>query len=188
LLFLWLFFYVCWPYDATPETPGASYPGWSLMEIDAETGGFRFGGSEVASSTFSPGAVLYLVDGNLPIAQEGVIGAFEVIAADEAGLLTRPTEPLTPEQFDWVLAGLGPWTFYDKAPGAWPSHYADRFEEKANVPPDFFLRLDPLVGITTGLASRSWAAHSERPSIFLTKESADGPAGCGFAGADGGCG
>ena len=155
-LFLWLFFSVCWPYDARPAGPGATYPGWNLAEIDPETGDFRFAGPDSEFPAHNPSVTLYLVDQNLPVAEEGLIGAFRVIAADETSLLVRPVEPLTPDQFDWVLTGLGPWTFHDHAPGQWPRHYADGLASKAWIPPDLFLRLDPLVGLTAGFASREW--------------------------------
>ena len=38
----------------------------------------------------------------------------------------------------------------------WPSHYADDILRKEIVPAEFFLTLDPLVSLSTAIASRTW--------------------------------
>ena len=42
LLYLMLFFYVCWPYSARPVDDGKTSDGWRLVEVEQETGLFRF--------------------------------------------------------------------------------------------------------------------------------------------------
>ena len=42
LLFLILFFYVCWPYSARPAADGQKSAGWRLVEVEQQTGSFRF--------------------------------------------------------------------------------------------------------------------------------------------------
>ncbi len=39
---------------------------------------------------------------------------------------------------------------------AWPSHYADDILDKEIVPAEVFLALDPLVSVSTAIASRTW--------------------------------
>src|SRR5262245_45448271 len=39
--FLWLFFYVCWPYSARPAPAGQVADGWKFIEVDA-AGDLRF--------------------------------------------------------------------------------------------------------------------------------------------------
>ena len=43
VLFLWLFFHVCWPYHARPDTPGAIHGGWRFAEIEEATGWTKSG-------------------------------------------------------------------------------------------------------------------------------------------------
>lgn len=41
-------------------------------------------------------------------------------------------------------------------PGEWPSHYADNLSGKEFVPAELFLTIDPLVSLSTAIASRNW--------------------------------
>ena len=47
-------------------------------------------------------------------------------------------------------------TPHEKQPGAWPTHYADNLARKELIPADLFLVIDPLVSLSTAIASRSW--------------------------------
>jgi len=44
----------------------------------------------------------------------------------------------------------------DKNPFAWPSHYAKTLNDKEFIPAEMFLMIDPLVSLSTAIASRSW--------------------------------
>jgi ferredoxin len=44
----------------------------------------------------------------------------------------------------------------DDAATGWPSHYADDLARKEGVAAEFFLVIDPLVSLSTAIASRSW--------------------------------
>lgn len=51
---------------------------------------------------------------------------------------------------------------YDAAPPSdfatqdWPSHYSDNLQSKELIPAESFLMIDPLVSLSTAIASRSW--------------------------------
>lgn len=49
----------------------------------------------------------------------------------------------------------------------WPSHYADDLKKKEVVPADLFLRIDPLVSLSTSIASRSWVYSLVSAVIIL---------------------
>ena len=67
-----------------------------------------------------------------------------------------PSEELTDEAFDAFLTSTGPWSLHERDPAAWPSHYADDLSSKERIPAETFLVIDPLVSISTAIASRSW--------------------------------
>jgi ferredoxin len=54
------------------------------------------------------------------------------------------------------LAG-GEWSLSEKPLGQWPDHYAEHLAQReAWLPADVFLIIDPLVSLSTAVASRSW--------------------------------
>ena len=57
--------------------------------------------------------------------------------------------------FDVLSLSPGPWSIYEKDPSAWPSHYADNLSRKETIAAELFLVIDPLVSLSTGIASRS---------------------------------
>ncbi|MFO1485252.1 MAG: 4Fe-4S binding protein [Verrucomicrobiaceae bacterium] len=65
--------------------------------------------------------------------------------------------PATEAALDALLAGEKPW----------PSHYADDLVKKEVVPADLFLRIDPLVSLSTSIASRSWVYSLVSAGIIL---------------------
>jgi polyferredoxin len=65
--------------------------------------------------------------------------------------------PATEAALDALLAGEKPW----------PSHYADDLMRKEVIPADLFLRIDPLVSLSTGIASRSWVYSLASAGIIL---------------------
>lgn len=44
----------------------------------------------------------------------------------------------------------------EAAPGAWPSHYADDLARKEKIAAELFLTIDPLLSLSTFVASKSW--------------------------------
>lgn len=155
LLFLWLFFHVCWPYHAQPEAPGSVNEGWRIAELEQATGGLHLE-KEGASQGVQAGQKFFLVDQGAPDATAGLAGRFKVTTAGSNRVLVAPENPLTAGQIDLLLLGAGPWALHEKEPGRWPSHYADDLARKESVPAETFLVIDPLVSLSTAIAARSW--------------------------------
>ena len=83
-------------------------------------------------------------------------GAFAIAEASERGVSLRPIGELTPEAFDQLLLAQGTWSLGETEPHRWPSHYTDDLRQKEFVPAELFLVIDPLVSLSTAIASRSW--------------------------------
>jgi len=155
LLFLILFFYVCWPYDARPSPPGKVSSGWSLEEIDQQDQ-FRFRSATPADWPSEAGQRVHAVDEGKSEEVEGYVAPFALITASDGRIVLVPDGDLSPEQFDRFLLGDGPWAFHESTPGGWPSHYTNNLEHKQFVPVEIFLAVDPLVSLSTSIAARSW--------------------------------
>ena len=153
VLFLWLFFYALWPYSARPESPGQIAGGWRLNEIDA-TGNVQLAGGTLQDWQPAARASVHLIDDRALDAIRGDFGAFNVIALKSNQITLAPRESLGDEQIEALLTSVGTWSIHEKSP--WPSHYADHLAQKEFVPAESFLVIDPLVSLSTAIASRSW--------------------------------
>jgi hypothetical protein len=149
LLFTWLFFYVCWPYHAKPQTPGAMQEGWRLAEFEQTSGGLSLE-HDSAAKELRIGQQRFLVDQGI------AAGHFNITGIHDKRVRLAPAVPLTAEQIDRVLFGAGPWALHETVPGKWPSHYTDDLARKEIVAAESFLVIDPLVSLSTAIASRSW--------------------------------
>lgn len=156
VLFLWLFLYVCWPYGARPAPPARISSGWQLADIQQNTGELRFAGQHQLDPSFKPGQRLHLVDENARVASDGYVAAYRMTDRQADQVVLVPADELAPDQFDKLLLGTGPWSLWESAPGRWPSHYADDLAAREIIPADVFLVFDPLVSLSTAVASRSW--------------------------------
>lgn len=154
-LFLALFFYVCWPYSARPADEGRRSADWSFVEA-GEEGNFTWRHTEVASWIVEPERTLHVVDAAAEDEEAGYVGAFSLVSATDTQVALRPRGELSPEQFDRFLISPGPWSLREQQPGRWPSHYADDLARKQVVSAELFLVIDPLVSLSTAIASRSW--------------------------------
>ncbi len=154
-LFLVLFFYVCWPYTARPAGDGAVARGGMLERIDEKTGHLHFNGMPLDES-FSVGKSVFLVDEAAPPGATRTVAPFTLVATADSAPVLAPLGELSPEQFDRILLGTGPWALHTKDPEGWPSHYTDDLVAKERIAAEFFLIIDPLVSISTGIASRNW--------------------------------
>ena len=150
ILFLFSFFYTCWPYNARPAPEPRFSRGWKVLSLEQSTGELIFEGGDLAD-WLSDSPRLYGV-------QEGeeAFAVFPVVDSQPEQLrLSLPSE-LADLLFDDLLTGQGLWTFHERQPDLWPSHYADHFEQREILPVDSFLVIDPLVSLSTALADRSW--------------------------------
>jgi len=151
LAFLAFFFYVCWPYSAQPvqktgaaeiflpESTRDGNPDKVLakLEIPAEREKLR---AEAAA------AWKQHEKETLIVAQSSVKPAW----VDRDLHEIAKTENLEPA--DAVLALLKP----GETAVIWKAHYADDRARKEKVEAEFFLIIDPLVSISTALASKTW--------------------------------
>ncbi len=148
--FLLSFFYVCWPYTARPEPAGHKSSGWTFSQIDQQTGELQFLKTEIESWVFSTPVVYLRADSDTPACKLSVASVAE-------GQVSLVAETELPEMlFDELLTSDGQWSMHEKAPDAWPSHYADDLAAKETVSAELFLAIDPLVSLSTAIASRSW--------------------------------
>jgi ferredoxin len=165
LAFLWLFFYVTWPYDAEPQQTGGVSAGWRVEEIDAETGNLRLHGGAALDWSAQLGGSLHLVDERAPDAMRGEIGKLSIVELEADRITLEPESPFTDEQIDTFLTSAGVWSLHERSP--WPSHYADNLAEKETLPADTFLVIDPLVSLSTAIAARSWVWSLAGAAIIL---------------------
>ncbi|HEX5104589.1 MAG TPA: 4Fe-4S ferredoxin, partial [Pirellulaceae bacterium] len=141
-LFLWLFFFVCYPYTAQP---GKIWPGWQPQAI-AEDGTITLSRAEPADLPPRRGQTIYSDAGPLAVA-----------TATSSELTLHPAAGFPPEKLEEMRFALGgPWTLSEQPPGAWPSHYTDSLRGKELIHAESILIIDPLVAISTAIASRTW--------------------------------
>jgi ferredoxin len=161
--FLVLFFHVCWPYDARPSR---NWNGFIPAAIDPDTGV-----ATVAADipvAFDPETRLFVTDAGLPADDpDASLGWFllKSISAEEAVL--TPERMPNDTQLETLLLSFGPWTLSEQDPSSWPSHYADNLARKESVAAEFFLVIDPLVSVSTAIASRSWVWSLSSAGIIL---------------------
>ncbi len=170
LTFMVLFFYVCWPYSAKPAPPGQVSSNWSFTEIDQETGDILLHGTYDLGwvNLLNPASeTIFVFDESFNELADGGVGEFELITATKASISLRPQEGLTPELFDAFVTSTGPWALHETDPTAWPSHYADDLAAKEFIPAEIFLVIDPLVSLSTAVASRSWVWSLVSAAIIL---------------------
>jgi len=162
LLFLFAFFYVCWPYTASPRPPGETSGGWTFTEIESETGNLRFRGRS-DGSWLEPQSTVYLrpQDSDAEPFPVGVTSLTE-----EAGIFA-PRRPLTDAELETLFTSTDVWAIHQFDPTAWPSHYADDLAAKERFPAELFLTIDPLVSLSTAIASRSWVWSLVSAGVIL---------------------
>ncbi len=154
-LFLWSFFYICWPYSARPQAPGRVLPDLRFETIDQESGRLGFllpplGASGQPTET----ELWHLAETGNPSAPP--VGLFRVTKVDGDRLWLEAQGGLTELQLDQVLLGTGRWELLERPPGDWPSHHADNLARKEIFAAEGFLILDPLVSLSTSIAARRW--------------------------------
>jgi ferredoxin len=149
--FLVLFFYVCWPYTARPAP---SWKNWTPAEVDATTGAITLVYDAAPDEPPSIGAVLHLADERAGAA--AALGTFRLVEAGPDKLKLVPTATVSADQLEALSLSPGPWSLHTAPPGAWPSHYADDLARKEVLAAEAFLVIDPLVALSTAVASRAW--------------------------------
>lgn len=152
-----LFFYVLYPYTAQPP---ATWRSWQPQAVAAGEGGpaitlVREGG-EVAG--LWAGKPLHAGEQSAADPAKGYFGPVAVVSAEPGKIVVRPGEGFLAAKLEELQFSLGgPWMLAELAPGEWPAHYADSLAAKEPGQAEIFLILDPLVAISTSIASRTWA-------------------------------
>jgi MauM/NapG family ferredoxin protein len=165
LAFLWLFFYVLWPYDAQPQASPEVSAGWRVEAIEPQTGHLQLSGTDALSWDAQPGQSVHLADERAADLLRGDAGEFKIIDIAAHKVTLASTAPLSDEQIDGFLTGGGSWSLLAQSP--WPSHYADNLAAKETLPADTFLVIDPLVSLSTAIAARSWVWSLVCAAIIL---------------------
>lgn len=155
--FFVLFCYTCWPYDSRPSTPGWISGGWTVSDIDQETGGIGLQGAFTQEHELAADLPVWLV---VPLKagatqQESFAMQIERAGSDFAALVPvgEPADAL----LDYLIGRPGMvWEIHQQSPTAWPDHYAANLQRKEWIPAELFLAIDPLVSLSTAIASRSW--------------------------------
>jgi ferredoxin len=180
--FCTLFFYVCWPYDAAPGPQVVGQNSWILSRIDQQSGQivvFHEKTSERSPDGFLSGpqsaqsVFLYETDSrevNAPNNKHtlGRLGEFRIEFHNENELWLSWMGDLREAPLDRLLTSTGGFTLYLEDPAAWPSHYAMNLSRKEVVPAEFFLVIDPLVSLSTAIASRSWVGSLISALVILS--------------------
>ncbi|TWU02653.1 4Fe-4S binding protein [Stieleria varia] len=167
LSFLVLFLYVCWPYDSRPATPGEVSAGWAINDIDQNTGAVLLVSDKPNSDNANSdnaakqtGLPTWLQPSDTGVFLFGSdsqpIGRFTIVDGSTDGVRLAPIGAVTPEMLDAMLSPLADFAIHEKDSTAWPSHYADNLSRKEIIPAETFLIIDPLVSLSTAIASRSW--------------------------------
>ncbi len=153
LLFLVLFFYVCWPYTAQPDgrqtVEQMFVPAWAreggkeelLKRLDDPAQLARIK-SEIERDFKQRGASGNLIIGRYGPHPDWVGRDLREIASEQK---STPTEV--------VLAIVrNP----DEQAQLWMSHYTDDRDRKEKIEAEAFLAIDPLVAISTSIAAKTW--------------------------------
>lgn len=170
IAFVGLFFFVTWPYDARPQAPGEESIGWRFVEFGMTDGRIAFEATTVPA-WMKTGSVFYAVE------EDTVVMSY--MAADDVPIPMRldeisrdrlrfePIRELDDETVDRFLLSSTKWKILSRDPAAWPSHYADNLQRKEWLPAELFLVIDPLVSLSTAIASRSWVWSLSSAAIIL---------------------
>lgn len=163
IVFLALFLWTCWPYDAQPAR---QWHGWNL-DAPAAGGSVTAVAPSETSDLPRAGATVYFANRSSGAEPAAVFGPFAVSGGDHVRLELKPAGETTPEQLAQAASGSGPWTLMEKPPGQWPSHYADNLNAKEFLPAESLLAIDPLVSLSTALAAGSWVWSLTCAAIIL---------------------
>jgi ferredoxin len=112
-------------------------------------------------------ATLYPVDADAADPAIGGVGPLRVVTATPHRVELEPIGELSDAAFDRLLIGGGRWTMLDAPPDRWPDHHTANLAAKERWPAELFLTIDPLVSLSTAVASRSWVWSLACAGIIL---------------------
>lgn len=166
-LFLWQFFWVCWPYSATPAWQSA---GWTPVTFDLPTQHVELARDFQMEGNISIGNQVFLRDdSDDAIKSDEVAGSVRFIvtslSSTAIGFSLAPDED--PTSLELLSLTLGPVSIHPQDPAAWPAHFAENLAAKERVAAELFLAIDPLVSLSTSIASRAWVWSLVSACIIL---------------------
>ena len=162
-LFLYLFFYVCWPYRAIPAQ---EYNNWIPAEVDTSQGQIQLITEGLIPEALQPDDKFYVSDQGQS-GDSAYLGEFTILSRASDHLLIGPSGVLNSDEWESLSFSLGPWVLSPHPPDHWPSHYADTFTREDRLPAEIFLILDPLVSVSTAIADRNWVWSLTAAAIIL---------------------
>jgi ferredoxin len=163
-IFLALFFVVCWPYSARPPHAIRKSSGWLFERVDQMDGVFQFrlvppdDSGLVSGDGWKPmpGERVFLLDAGPGLESDSSLGEYTVASIGNSQAKMLPVGDVTQAMMKALLTSSTHFEFRDTPVVAWPSHYADNLAAKEWIPAETFLVIDPLVSLSTAIASRSW--------------------------------
>lgn len=165
-LFLFTFFYICWPYHARPADPPELISSLTLKQFQADSG-------EIQLQSDSPPTVnsdWYLLDESIAATSrvEASVGQFRITAVSNDLLTLYPVDASSDIKWDLLFVASSTFMLSSQPPLDWPNHYTASLQSKEVVEAELFLLIDPLVSFSTALASRSWVwSLSSAAAILL---------------------
>jgi len=97
LLFLWSFFYVCWPYTATPAQ---HWPDWTPVEVDIETGRVVAMADHEPMGLRQQAGTLHITDQSDLGGEASYLGEFRISDLDAAQITLQPVSPPSAARLD----------------------------------------------------------------------------------------
>jgi ferredoxin len=151
LLFLWLFFYVCYPYDARPAQV---WRGLRVTKLNEQNQIILVSPEDIPVQ-LKPGQTFHAAQdsGQSPL----LLGSIQVVSRDKDQLIVQPGKTFPADRLEELrFDPSGQWIISEQPVNAWPSHYTDNLNRKERLPAESLLIIDPLVAISTAIASRTW--------------------------------
>ncbi len=167
VLFLWQFLWVCWPYSAQPGWQSA---GWTPVTFDLAAQQVEIERDHPLEQSVVIGDTLFLRDDSsesVPLDESDRAVALVVQSLSRARIQLMPAEAADSTSFELLSLTLGPLSLHSRDPGKWPSHYTDNLAVKEGMAAELFLAIDPLVSLSTGIASRAWVWSLASAAIIL---------------------
>ncbi len=155
ILFLVSFFYVCWPYGVKPAQEGWIIADLDFKDLDQNSGHLSFSIPEGAAAQLNSGQDCYL-SLNSELGEQINLGLFEIQTLTSMEVSLSGKNGLSSDLLDSILFSESGWSLHETEPGKWPSHHADHLARKEIIPAEIILMIDPLVSISTAIASKSW--------------------------------
>ncbi|QEG43613.1 4Fe-4S binding protein [Roseimaritima ulvae] len=162
-----LFFYVCWPYDATPKPAGKVSTNWTFSEMDQASGDLLFVGPHPLDWQTARNQDVFVTTTDPAGAAQPLVQRLKFVDATGDTVRLAPEADFTADAMDAFMLSTGTWSLHQSDPAAWPSHYTDNLAGKEFIPAETFLAIDPLVSLSTAIASRSWVWSLASAAIIL---------------------